>query len=89
MRHFGYISDGPVLIERFEQAERVMAPWVPDSPGVFDNAVDLDDFYISAHMGIDHETGEIVDEFRSLLTTLEGGLYTPYTLQALYGEEIF
>lgn len=89
MRHYGYISDGPVLIERFEQAERVSPPLPFYSPGVFDNAVDLDDFYITAHMGIDHETGEVVDELRSILTTLEGGLYTPYTLQALYGEEIF
>lgn len=84
MRRYGYISDG-LLVDRREQAERVMAPWRPDSPGVFDNAVDLDDFYISAHAGIDHETGEVVDREREAMTSRDG-IYYSFVTNWLYEE---
>lgn len=87
MRHYGYIGDGPVLIERFEQAERVTDPFIPDGTGIFDNAVDLDEFYIAAHAGVDHETGEVVDEVAESVTGIANGLYYPFAINILYNIE--
>lgn len=42
------------------------APWPGSDPYAFDNAVDLDMFYVDAFMGVDHETGFIVNHDRAV-----------------------
>lgn len=76
MRHYAYIADG-VLVERFEQAERISDAPVIDATGWFSNATDLDDFYITAQSGVDHETGEVIDLEREAATRRDISAYVP------------
>lgn len=80
MRHYGYIADG-ALVERFEQAERVMAPAI--FRPLLDNAMWLDEFYIAAHAGWDFETNEVIDPEREAMTSRDG-IYYAFVTDWLY-----